>query len=71
MNKIKKKSENNKKNKIIKSNFKHLIGCVININIINFPSLPPIIFRENNNKDIKNVKKKMRIFKIISNKNDL
>jgi hypothetical protein len=62
-NKFKKKieqnnNENNRKNKITKFKFRNLTGCIRKIKIINFPSLPPIILKENSSKEIRKIKQK-------------
>jgi len=71
-NKLKKKIEqnnidNNRKNEITKFKFRNLTGCIRNTKIINFPSLPPIIFKENSSKETRKIKQKKEIFHINTN----
>lgn len=59
MNKNIKSNENNKKKELTNNRFKNFNGWVKNINIISFPSLPPITFKLNNrNERRKTIKKK-------------
>lgn len=57
-----KHNENNKKNDVIKLRFKEFKGWVRNINIISFPSLPPIIFKLNNRNERRKVIIKKKIY---------
>ena len=60
-NKIK-HNENNRKKEVTKLKFKKFDGWVINIKMISFPSLPPIIFKLNNRNERKNTNKKKKFF---------
>ena len=54
------KIENDKKNKKKPFKFKFWIGSIKKININSFPSLPPIIFKLYNKKDMIRIHKKKK-----------
>ena len=57
--------ENNKKNIVRNAKLNKFTGIIEKIKIISFPSLPPIIVKENNTNDITNDMIKENNFKII------